>query len=68
MERLDQHVTKKKEELRTIQTKLTHVRMMRQLRKMSVYDLLTKDDPVLKEWFDPQTEFYKEFNDDPSLP
>jgi hypothetical protein len=42
--------------------------MMRQLRKMSVYDLLTKDDPVLKEWFDPQTEFYKEFNDDPSLP
>jgi len=68
MERLDQHLTEKKKYMRTIETKLAHIRMMRQLRKMSVYDLLTSDDPVFAHWFDPQTELSKEFLTDPEIP
>lgn len=68
LERLDQHVTERKQQLRTIETKLANIRMLRTLRKMSVYDLINSDDPVFAEWFDPQTELCKDFLTDPEMP
>lgn len=42
--------------------------MVRELRKINLYDILEDGDPNLEKWWSPRTHIYRELVNDPTLP